>query len=433
MEHCRIDSLSVLPSSFGPQDVSKVLSLCPTVQSTLKSNRAIILGESYVLSECFVKDVFTCMEKEMQTFQEVGSVTETLGGDKNSVKESKSENNSSQLSDLNESSVESRSNKVGMEKVSRKKKGRSTRSSAVLFDDDNQDSVPAKSKKSQRRGKETSSSHVSGSKTTKEDVGVPSEEWIICKICVLVPEFEEHGIDDPEIILKPLAKHLRPMLFSSWSESRKTLFAEKVDRMRLLLDTLQKKIDESFLNIQLYEKALDLFEDDKSTAILLHRHLLRTTAALVVDVLLLNLDVYNKLKNGIEVQESQNPESLSLSQGERINIAKGLEGSLSVKAVALVESLEGKCVETFMTALAAVAEESGLLLKKLDKKLERTLLHSYRKDLTLQVSSETDPVSLLPKVVSLLYLKAYNKALQAPGRAISVAVSHLKVWHLAQF
>ncbi|GAB2225805.1 hypothetical protein Droror1_Dr00021572 [Drosera rotundifolia] len=79
-----------------------------------------------------------------------------------------------------------------------------------------------------------------------------------------------------------------------------------------------------------------------------------------------------------------------------------------------------------MTALAVVVEESGLLIKRLDRKLERTLLHSYRKDLTLQVSSEADPVLLLPKVVSLLYLKAYNKALQAPGRAMCVTVSQLK-------
>jgi len=106
--------------------------------------------------------------------------------------------------------------------------------------------------------------------------------------------------------------------------------------------------------------------------------------------------------------------------------AKSLPGLLSVKAVALVESLEGKSVETFLTAFRALAEESGLTLKKLDKKLERTLLHSYRKDLISQVSAEVDPVPLLPKVVSLLYIQVHNKALQAPGRAISVAVSRLK-------
>lgn len=33
---CRIDSLSVLPASFGSQDASEILSHCPSVQSALK-------------------------------------------------------------------------------------------------------------------------------------------------------------------------------------------------------------------------------------------------------------------------------------------------------------------------------------------------------------------------------------------------------------
>ncbi|KAL9268571.1 E3 UFM1-protein ligase 1-like protein [Drosera capensis] len=376
-----IDSLSVLPLSFGPQDA-------------FKSNRGIILGESCLVSEGFIKDIFTHVEKEMHTFQAP-------------MKESKVLKDTSQLSEFNESGMEGGSNKTGLEKVPKKKKGRSSRSSAsaVVVDVDNQDSVPEKNKKNQRKGKDASSLHISGSKATKEDANVPSEEWVIDKICTLVPEFEEQGIADPEVIVMPLAKHLRPMLLNVWSERRKTLFAENADRMKQLLDSLQKKFEESFLSIQLYEKALDLFESDQSTSNVLHRHLLRTTSASIVDVLLLDLAIHNKLKNGIEVEDAENPESHSLSRGDRINLAKGLQGSLAVKAVAMVESLEGKSVGTFMTALAAVAEESDLLIKRLDKKLERTLLHSYRKDLTLQVSSEADPVSLLPKVVSLLYLK----------------------------
>ncbi|CAK9158764.1 unnamed protein product [Ilex paraguariensis] len=59
----------------------------------------------------------------------------------------------------------------------------------------------------------------------------------------LVPDFEAQGIDDLETILVPLAHHLRPMLLNSWKERRKP-----------------------FLNMQLYEKALDLFEDDRSTS-----------------------------------------------------------------------------------------------------------------------------------------------------------------------
>jgi len=67
-----------------------------------------------------------------------------------------------------------------------------------------------------------------------------------------------------------------------------------------------------------------------------------------------------------------------------------------------------------------------LSYKKLDKRLERSLLHSYRKDLIAQVSSESDPVSFLPKVVALLFLQAYNKALQAPGRAVGAVITKLK-------
>ncbi|KAJ6755434.1 E3 UFM1-PROTEIN LIGASE 1 [Salix purpurea] len=260
----------------------------------------------------------------------------------------------------------------------------------------------------------------------EDDLNIPSDDWIMQKILNLVPDFEEQGLEDPQTILGPLANYMRPMLISSLKEKRKTLFTENAGKMRHLLDNLQKKLDEAFLNMQLYEKALDLFEDDQSTCAVLHRHLLRTMAASIGDMLFHNLDMHNKMKNGINVEESPDSESITLGSAERTALAKSFPGSLSKKALAVVEALEGKRVEAFMTSLREVAEESGLLLKKLDKKLERTLLHSYRKDLTSQVSAETDPVALLPKAVSLLYIQVHNKALQAPGRAISVAVSRLK-------
>ncbi|KAF2283388.1 hypothetical protein GH714_003765 [Hevea brasiliensis] len=49
------------------------------------------------------------------------------------------------------------------------------------------------------------------------------------------------------------------------------------------------KEGESFLNMQLDEKALDLFEDNQSVSVILHRHLLRTTGAHIEDMLFHNL------------------------------------------------------------------------------------------------------------------------------------------------
>lgn len=52
------------------------------------------------------------------------------------------------------------------------------------------------------------------------------------------------GIDDPETILRPLANKLRPTIINTWTEKRKALFKDNAERMKQLLDNLQKKLDE---------------------------------------------------------------------------------------------------------------------------------------------------------------------------------------------
>ncbi|CAK7331660.1 unnamed protein product [Dovyalis caffra] len=489
-----IDSLSVLPTSFGSEDASKILLHCDSVQSALKGNKGMILGDSYVFSNGFIKDVYDRMEKEMEVFRLSGPSGVIPSDDSHLVTEAKIRIDSSRSGEVNETVNEKR-----------KKKGKSSGSRTADIVIDDEEIIPMKSKKNQRKGKEASSALSDIKKGAKkdlakmqeDDLNIPSEDWIMQKILILVPDFEEQGLEDLQTILGPLANHMRPMLINSLKEKRKMLFTENVVKMKHLLDNLQKKLDEvctvmiaydcqfiiyiqyfdilviecyvqcaflAFLNMQLYEKALDLFEDDQSTSVVLHRHLLRTMAASIGDMLFHNLDMRNKLKNGIKVEESPNSESITLGSAERTSLVKSFPGSLSKKALAVVEALEGKgqsrvvlmwlgvegldytllaCNTSLVLSLSLsdVAGGSihdfaqrggrgevvfGLVLKKLDKKLERTLLHSYRKDLTAQVSAETDPVALLPKVVSLLYIQVHSKALQAPGRAISVAVSRLK-------
>ncbi|KAL6203158.1 hypothetical protein ACLB2K_026861 [Fragaria x ananassa] len=419
-----MDSLSILPMSFGSQDASKLLSLCPSIQQGLKADKAIIFGESFVFCRAFIKDVYDRLEKEMETLIVSNSSGTVMSED---LQETKFGHDTGRFTESNETTSDSSSNKQTMEKGSKKKKGRVTGNigaGVAESDPDNQDSVPTKSKKNPRKGKNSSSAQVADSKafaklvkSKEENLNIPSEDWMVNKIATLVPDFEEQGLDDPQTIIRPLANYMRPMLINSWKERRKALFTENAERMKHLLDNLQKKLDESFLNMQLYEKALELFEDDQSTSVILHRHLLRTTATTIVDMLLHNLDMQNKLKNGVEVEDTQISES-SLNPGERTSIAKNFPGSLSKKALVVVEALEGKRVETFMTALRDIAEESGLLLKKLNKKLERTLLHSYQKDLASQVSAEMDPISILAKVVSFFMYRftiKLSKHLEGPS------------------
>ncbi|CAA7389558.1 unnamed protein product [Spirodela intermedia] len=419
-----IDCLSVLPASIDPLDASKLLSLSSSVQRALKSEKAVILGESCVFSSTYVKDLFEKMEKELETLSYNLSAGQMLEYHQSSVS--------------SEVDVDDAAGKHIPEKGSKKKKGKLTGSAKTVMsesDPSSQENISTRSKKNQRKSKEAAPVAASVAKTgntrvvgkVEESQNIPSEEWVMQRIMTLAPDLEEIGDpDDPQSLQKHLSSHLRPKLVISWKKKRNTLLMENAEKRRSLLDNLQKQLDEAVLDLLLYEKSLELFEDDPTTSNILHKHLLKTTAASIVDRFLLFLDTDNKLKNGVEVEDPQNPGAVPLSPGDRSALAKNLSGGLSAKAQAAVDALEGKRVDSFLSALGSLAEECGLLVKKLDKKLERTLLHSYRKDLMSQVSSEMDPVALLPKVISLLYIQVHNRALQAPGRAISAALAKLK-------
>ncbi|QHO00783.1 cullin-like protein 3 [Arachis ipaensis] len=84
-------------------------------------------------------------------------------------------------------------------------------------------------------------------------------------------------------------------------EKRKALLTENADKMKRLLDNLQRKLDESFLNMQLYEIALELFEHDQSTSInkereggQIDRFLLKNIVDIFVEVGLGKLDHYEQ-------------------------------------------------------------------------------------------------------------------------------------------
>uniref|UniRef100_A0A0D9ZTH2 E3 UFM1-protein ligase 1 homolog n=1 Tax=Oryza glumipatula TaxID=40148 RepID=A0A0D9ZTH2_9ORYZ len=428
-----IDALSVLPSYITGPDATKILSLCPSLQKAIKvgvfkSSKAVVFGESCVFSNAFIKGIFDRLEKEMDSFGIKHSAGQ--GKPSNMSSEHRIGSDGKDLGDNDTSSIGASSDKGPKKK--RGKVSGSAKGAAVEKDDDNEESIPVKGKKAHRKNKDAGSSgdakhggKKASEKTKEDNTNIFPDDLIEQKVLTVAPELEElGGSDDLNGPLKLLSSHLRPMLMDAWMKKRNTMLSENAERRRRLLDNLQKQLDEAVLDMQLYEKSLDVFEDDPATSAILHNHLLRTMGAPVVDKILLTLHKDNKLKNGMDVEDSE--ENVQLSTADRTSLAKDLPGSLLVKAQALAETLEGKRFDSFMDALRDTAEESGLLFKKLDKRLERSMLHSYRKDLTAQVSSENDPISFLPKVVALLFLQAYNKALQAPGRAVGAVIALLK-------
>lgn len=127
----------------------------------------------------------------------------TVRDDLHAAEESKTgKETSSTLYESNETVNVSSTNKQGFEKGSKKRKGKSAGKTgpSETGPDSQEYTVPSKSKKSQRKGKDTASFQVldakSGAKKEsdrKEDNFFVSEEWLIEKIISLFPEFDEQG------------------------------------------------------------------------------------------------------------------------------------------------------------------------------------------------------------------------------------------------
>ena len=153
------------------------------------------------------------MEKEMETFS-LSGFSGSGRDDLHATKGAKTGNelSSSSVAESNETGSESGNNKQGFDKGSKRKKGKSVgnaKTMAAVNSSDNQEPVPSKSKKNQKKAKDTSSLQVleakSGNKKEsdkmKEDSFSLSEEWLIQKIILLVPEFEEQGPFNPIMIV----------------------------------------------------------------------------------------------------------------------------------------------------------------------------------------------------------------------------------------
>lgn len=123
---------------------------------------------------------------------------------------------------------------------------------------------------------------------------------------------------------------------------------------------------------------------------LLTRNLIRTKGSELVDSLLSFLANEERGVDPPVVELSANgvlPRQ-PLTNPQRTTLAKELPAGMKSLAVELVESLEGKDVEIFLDLVQKMAEEAGILLKRMDKKTERIFLFSHRKVLFFHLKFE---------------------------------------------
>ncbi|KAH7281567.1 hypothetical protein KP509_36G053900 [Ceratopteris richardii] len=400
-----IDCVSLVPSSFSPVDIAKMLSLCPYVQKAEKESKSITLGETYIVSTSFLKVVLEKLECEVKNLASSAISKANNSSTKNGVLMFAAI--SGDVKDVNMKGSTSQG------KVN-KRKGTIMASAKATVPEDGEDDISSvKGPKGKKKGGKSKSNSSLGTLSNKSGKGNPdrlnakeddllSEDFIANRVVETFPELEDAGIGDDGVgmLVRSIAVHIRPALLSTWEAAKQVSISAATEKRRNRADALQKKVDDLYASLQLFAKSVDLFDDDPVTLTALHRHLLRTTASNLADVIIKSQELERRLENGDIADEAWFYNSEPLNASERLSMAKNLEGTLSMKCVKMVETLESKVIDEFEVALQTVAEECGLRLKKLDKKTEKILVSTYS--------------------------KVHNKALQAPGRTIASAINHLK-------
>ncbi|GBG67649.1 hypothetical protein CBR_g777 [Chara braunii] len=459
------DAVALLTPALSQADVAELLAMCPSVNRAKKEGRASLMAGTCVVTEDLVGDLIGRFEKVMMrqhVSQAERRTVTALGPASTNLPAFFGDNKRQGLaSEGHRHSDEEEEGNHGVDSGKQRTLSGTNKKPSAHGGAEGSDDLRSSGKRGKGGGRKRSPTEngrkvggglplppaaaEGGAKAERReevesDMMVPGETEIASKILEWYPEMELAGVGEGEeeedgregVLVHELAGRIRPTLMSTWLSLKKAAFSMSAEARKRRRIAVQQLMDDLYLNLQLYAKALDLFENDITISPVLHRHLLRVFAAEVADVLLHAQGQEHQISEGLISAADTSLAALPpvgqslLSVQERYDLAYNLPADIRVKAIALVAAIDGKSVPTFMASLESLAEDCGVRLRKLDKKVERTLLHMHKRALISQLEAEQDPVAALPLAVSLLFAQVHARALQAPGRAIATVIASLK-------
>ncbi|GAQ86755.1 E3 UFM1-protein ligase 1 homolog [Klebsormidium nitens] len=416
---CEAEQL--VPSSLSAADTAKLLAQCPSVEKATKTKSAVLVLDTCLVAESLLKD---CIEK-FDTLARTKAAAVLLAKKPSKAANAATAERNSQASTSAAGNDDSE-DEGGRTKRGGKKGRRGAPSKSAEVDEEEEETRGGKGAKKGRRNKAGKGGAASTEPAAEENEtrGAPTDTEMEDCLLEWYPDLEGAGAgtsDDSNKLARALVRRLRPTVLATFVAAKKAAFTAGAEERRKRRDALLQKLEEANLRLQLFAKALELFEEDAATGPLLQRHLLRTTATEATDALLMS-----EREAEAEDGEEREPTAGPLSAAERASAVRALPKGVAERARAMLAALDGKDVAAFQEALDHTAEACGVRLKKLDKKLERSLLHAHRKTLVAQLEAENSAVASLPLVVAALYAQVLSRALQAPGRAMAAAIARLK-------
>lgn len=227
---------------------------------------------------------------------------------------------------------------------------------------------------------------------------------------------EEEGLED---LAGDIATQYYPALTKTALTLAQELFEtssqNKNQNRRQTHAALQDKLNTLINDIRLYEKGLKLLPGDMQSQ--LTKYLLKS----------IGNDVCNEVTAYVAAECNLNcGTAASLTVDQRNKIANDCEKEYKATLQTLNKTANGTSLEEFVNAAESALQACSMILRKVDKKKDRTLILCHKHELLERLEKEKDPPLVLHLAALVIFTVANQAIIHASGRHVSGILTFLQ-------
>ncbi|KAJ8682576.1 hypothetical protein QAD02_018368 [Eretmocerus hayati] len=379
------DIYPLLPSVFSPRDVERVLK-----ESLSKIKSSIhIFATTVVVSEAYLETLYKKFEPlaERKAKEAVDS-----GEWLQSVVESKLKSKSVDISDAKVDRKAERRKKAASGKAGGGSQGRETKTKST--------------KKKYQQGKnhdfDSDDDQVSSAQG-KNDLNLVTMQDIKNELST------DENLADIDELVDELSNHFHPLLNKHVAEVAELLLQKN---KALNLNEIDEKLNALITNIRVFDKGIKCLEKNAQGSMV--KYLLKTLATDFTN------EIFKLAAHQNVIQCTPN-----LTTESRLKMLQDLPKDVKEPLMNLHKSIMESSLDEFLNCIDPAMAACCLVLKKYDKKKERSIIVGHREALLEQLNTSQDPALVLHLTCAILFIAATQNALHMSGRHVSTIMSFL--------
>lgn len=229
---------------------------------------------------------------------------------------------------------------------------------------------------------------------------------------VINNKLEEEGLDH---LTEQIAKLYHMQINNTALSAAQSLFeANPQGQRRQTHASLQEKLNVLLVDIRLYEKGLKLLPADTQPQLV--KYLLKSLGTDICN----EITLYVANECNLNIKNSSN-----LTVEQRNKIAQECDPEYKTAIAELNKSLN-KTIDDFLVATEEAMKVCSMIIKKIDKKKDRSIILQHKDKLCQQVKETEDPAIILHLVVLILFTSCSNAIIHASGKFVSNILQYLQ-------